>query len=215
MAGQKVDLREDEPSGSLHCEEAVPLIVKLNPGPIAQALIPHSPSTQSTSHQPFFQINDEQFRLLQLNVNGIKNKQIELASYLFDQDITVAAIQETKLRPGQKDPKLSGYTIIRQDRPDGNGGGLLLAVRTSVSFRKVALPTAAHHQLEQQAIEIHLGVGHVTIINVYLPTYSACPTGHPLIINHLAIYRDPSSLGISMLTMSSGICPSLTKEERN
>ncbi|KAH7724145.1 CBR-HMR-1 protein [Aphelenchoides avenae] len=67
------------------------------------------------------------FSVLQLNVNGLKNKAKELEALLVEQDILVAVLQETKLGPKQKTPKFSNYTIVRKDRTT-HGGGLAILV---------------------------------------------------------------------------------------
>ncbi|KAH7698723.1 hypothetical protein AAVH_34180, partial [Aphelenchoides avenae] len=54
------------------------------------------------------------FAVLQLNVNGLKNKNKELEALLTERDILVAVLQETKLGPKQKTPKFSNYTTERK-----------------------------------------------------------------------------------------------------
>ena len=59
------------------------------------------------------------------NANGIGNKQTELSIFLEAHNVEVAAIQKSKLRVHSRSPNNQNYTIIRQDRHLGPGGGLL------------------------------------------------------------------------------------------
>ena len=56
-------------------------------------------------------------RILQLNVNGIQSSVKELSEYLVRNQISVAVIQESKLRKKSKTPAIHGYSVIRKDRP--------------------------------------------------------------------------------------------------
>jgi hypothetical protein len=65
--------------------------------------------------------NTQKLKIVQLNVNGIKNKiteLIELAKQLKPEIIT---IQETKLKNTDKTPKIPHYTAARLDRTDRQG----------------------------------------------------------------------------------------------
>ena len=85
---------------------------------------PHAPSPPpSPAHTPT--MSDKTFNILQWNANGIGNKQTELSIFLEAHDIKVAAIQESKLTVQSRSPNIQNYTLVRQDRRQGPGGGLL------------------------------------------------------------------------------------------
>ena len=52
--------------------------------------------------------------LHQLNINGIRGKQTELATFLKKNKINIAKLQETKLDAKAKEPKIPGYMLIRE-----------------------------------------------------------------------------------------------------
>ena len=85
-------------------------------------LQPRTPSPPpSPAHTPT--ISDKTFNILQWNANGIGNKQTELSIFLEAHDVKVAAIQESKLTAQSRSPNIQNYTIVRQDRRQGPGGG--------------------------------------------------------------------------------------------
>ena len=96
---------------------------------------PHAPSPPpSPAHTPT--MSDKTFNILQWNANGIGNKQTELSIFLEAHDIKVAAIQESKLTAKSRSPNIQNYTIVRQDRRQGPGGGLLFFIHNTVSFTR-------------------------------------------------------------------------------
>ncbi|KAH7720537.1 hypothetical protein AAVH_12070 [Aphelenchoides avenae] len=102
------------------------------------------------------------FPVLQLNVNGLKNKAKELEALLTERDILLAVLQETKLGPKQKSPKFSNYTIVRKDRTT-HGGGLAILVHHRLVFTERALvqvPGDAHLEM---AVDVATKSGHLTV----------------------------------------------------
>ncbi|KAH7716799.1 hypothetical protein AAVH_15748 [Aphelenchoides avenae] len=118
------------------------------PGPLRDTPVPAPANTAETPNTP------RDFAVLQLNVNGLKNKAKELEALLTERNILVAVLQETKLGPKQKTPKFSNYTIVRKDRTT-HGGGLAILVHHRLVFTERALvevPGDAH--LEQMAVDL-------------------------------------------------------------
>ena len=70
-------------------------------------------------------MSDKAFNILQWNANGIGNKQMELSIFLEAHNVKVVAIQESKLTAQSRSPNIQNYTLVRQDRCLGPGGGLL------------------------------------------------------------------------------------------
>ena len=85
---------------------------------------PRAPSPPpSSAHEPA--MSDKSFNILQWNANGIGNKQTELCIFLEAHNVNVATIQESKLTAKSRSINIQIYTLVRHDRCQGPGGGLL------------------------------------------------------------------------------------------
>ena len=102
-----------------------------------QSRAPLPPPTPA--HMPT--ISDKTFNILQWNANGIGSKQTELSIFLEAHNVKVEAIQESKLTAKSRSPNIQNYTLVRQDRRLGPGGGLLFSIHNSVSFTRKPLST--------------------------------------------------------------------------
>ena len=71
-------------------------------------------------------------KILQYNCNGIKNKQTELVNWMKENDVKIAALQETKLSDKSKISDFSDYTLVRKDRKKDTGGGLAFLVNKTI-----------------------------------------------------------------------------------
>lgn len=129
----------------------------------------------------------EPLTILQINICGLRGKIDTVVNWMALRGITIAAVQETHLRPDATLACPPGYTIIREDRPAtrGRGGGLALIIHQSVRFRVFSLPPSQDGHLEQQAIEVRQGQTSVIIGNIYCPPASSCSAGHELSLSHL------------------------------
>ena len=155
------------------------------PSPSPPSPPPAPPPTPSSTPPPTSQPNPPKsfnIKILQLNCNGIRNKIAEISKWLIDNNVKIAAFQETKLT---KDAKFEvpNFTSVRKDRTKNKGGGLLLLVHDSINFSPVDLNITDDH-LEIQAIQVN----NLRIINAYLPPGSSCATGYnpsitPLLTN--------------------------------
>ena len=103
-------------------------------------LQPRAPSPPpSNTHTPT--MSDKTFNILQWNANGISNKQTELS--ILAHNVKVAAIQESKLTAKSRSTHIQNYTLVRQDRRQGPGRGLLFVIHNSVSFTRKPLSTTS------------------------------------------------------------------------
>jgi exonuclease III len=129
----------------------------------------------------------ESLTILQLNVNGLKGKLIEVVDFMQKHTITVAAIQETKLTARTKLPLTPGYTLVRADRGRNKGGGLAYLIHDSVPFReyKLTQPPGQEIHLECLAIAIKTKEEEMILTNVYIPPTSSCEAGYVPTIQHL------------------------------
>lgn len=64
-----------------------------------------------------------ELRVLQFNINGLNNKWEVLIAFLKENNIKIAAIQETKLTEKSKLGQAGDFTLIRKDRGHNKGGG--------------------------------------------------------------------------------------------
>ena len=126
---------------------------------------PPQPPTQPNQNPKNFNL-----KILQFNINGIKGKIDELSDWLLRNEVKLAAIQETKLRPNQTLPSIPQYTPVRKDRTRGNGGGVLFLVHESLLFER--LPEVSDDPFIEN---ISIKIDGITITNVYIPPESSCP----------------------------------------
>ena len=120
-------------------------------------------------------------KILQFNIDGIQTSRHELNLFHHENDVRVACIQETKLRPHHRDPSFPGYAFLCRDRPgDGGGGGIAFLIRHDVEFSPIDVSrlTNADRNLKLQAIKLHLRHYDFSIFNVYVPPASSCPAGY-------------------------------------
>ena len=104
------------------------------------------PTPSSTSAIPSFgpsHAPSSTFRILQLNLSGLRSRQVELLKFLQDEQIDVACVQETNLGGGVEPPRLNGWQLVdRKDRRvnrDGqptrtHHGGIAFFVREGVHY---------------------------------------------------------------------------------
>ena len=83
----------------------------------------HRPSSRS----------DINLIMMQVNINGIKNKLEELQLLIHDTHAYRITIQETKLTPKENTPKVHNFTIVRADRLHKAGGGLVTFIRDNIT----------------------------------------------------------------------------------
>ena len=112
---------------------------------------------------------------MQLNVNGIRSRKIELDHRLATDKPHIVCLQETKLKPNMSAPRFAGYnTAARQDRSlDSPGGGVIILVRDDMSYEPITNPYCASNSdpyTDCTAIKIHpLKIPPFTVINLYSP----------------------------------------------
>lgn len=105
-------------------------------------------------------------KVLQWNARGLLIHVAELKNYLNTtiNKPNVICIQESYLKP-QNFFDLPPYTVLRKDRPDQRGGGLVTLVGDEISFSIIE----DNPLLEALSIQINSSVGKIVIANVYHP----------------------------------------------
>ena len=127
----------------------------------ADATQTHRPSSKS----------ERNLIILQVNINGLRNKLEELKLLIHDTHADIITIQETKLTPKAKTPKIHNFTSVRTDRLHKAGGGLITLIRDNITFTATDIPsTIDTHGIELQMVKVHIGnTKHITIANIYIP----------------------------------------------
>ena len=99
-----------------------------------------SPPATPPTQPPPATTTTSKLNILQFNANGIGNKLSELELFLEKHNVKVAAIQESKLTSKSRNPRIQNFTTVRResrDRPQGQGGGLLISIHKSMDFHQL------------------------------------------------------------------------------
>ena len=115
--------------------------------------------------------------ILQVNINGIRNKLEELKLLIHDTQADIITIQETKLTPKANTPKVHNVTNRACCWLHKAGGGLLLFVWLitliidNITFNTTDIPSTINtHNTELQMVKVHINnTKHITIANMYIP----------------------------------------------
>ena len=109
-------------------------------GPCCETRNPLRPRSAAANVQQFPHRKEDLFGIGQININGLSKKIDEVLRLMEAQNITVMAIQETRLSANWNLPNTPGYVMIRQDRERDSGGGLAFIISVSIQFRQIKLP---------------------------------------------------------------------------
>ena len=91
------------------------------------------------------------------NINRLRNKLEELKLLIHDTQADIITIQETKLTPKAKTPKLHNFTAVRTDRLHKAGGGLVTLIRDNITFTTKDIPSTINtHNTELQMVKVHI-----------------------------------------------------------
>jgi exonuclease III len=114
---------------------------------------------------------------LQFNCNGVRNSLSELNSFLHENGVKVACLQETPLSAKTKDPSFPDFNLLRRDRLVGNGGGITILIHLSVSFYLIdtSALTQGDDVMELLGIFAKINGSPINIFNMYIPPASSCP----------------------------------------
>ena len=92
-----------------------------------------------------------------LNGDGIKNKLEELKLLIHDTHADIITIQETKLTPKVKTPKVHNFTAMRHDMLHKEGGGVITLIRDNITFTTTDIPSTINtHHTELQMVKVHI-----------------------------------------------------------
>ena len=117
---------------------------------------------------------NQQLTILQWNADGLTTKVIELTERLKEDNVDIANIQETKLKPHMKTPRIPGYRVAtRADRHGTRrGGGLITYIKDTIIFE--AGPKSTTQGTEVTSIKVRMSkTNWATITNVYVPPHNS------------------------------------------
>ena len=141
----------------------------------AAPVAPHTQPVPVEVSEPPVSSSRSTLRILQWNADGIRPKLAELEDRLRSLQIDIAVVQETKLKPSDRDPRIPGFSTIRKDRNNHDlglayGGGLLILIKEDLCFTQCRNPVPPRSNLESLAVKVKAAKGQwFTIANVYSP----------------------------------------------
>ena len=171
-----------------------------DPGPPPPPPSPPPPPTNAAHTAPARSYN---LKIVQLNVNGLKNKLDELIHWLHKNDVKIAALQETKLHEKSKLPNIPQYNLVREDRQRDKGGGVAYLIHESILFEK--LPKISDDPFIEN---ISIKIDDIKIMNLYIPPASSCPNDFDPTLNNILNHTDSIILG-DINAHDSLWCPTL------
>ena len=115
--------------------------------------------------------------ILQVNINGIKNKLEEGKLFIHDTHAYIITIQETKLFPKSSTPKVHNFTTLLVDRLHMAGGGLITLIRDNITFTTTDIPlTINTHNPEVQMVMLHIKTLNISQLQTFIYLLE---TAHP------------------------------------
>ena len=137
----------------------------------------HRTTNTTQTHRPSSK-SERNLIILQVNINGLRNKLEELKLLIHDTHADIITILETKLIPNAKTPKIHNFTSVRTDRLHKAGGGL---IRDNITFTTTDIPSTINtHNIELQMVKVHINnTKHITIANIYIPPRDTTSTNIP------------------------------------
>ena len=129
----------------------------------------HRTTNTTQTHRPSSK-SERNLIILQVNINGLRNKLEELKLLIHDTHADIITIQETKLTPKDKTPKIHNFTAVRTDRLHKAGGGLITLTRDNITFTTTEIPSTINtHDTELQMVKVHINnTKQITIANIYI-----------------------------------------------
>ena len=134
--------------------------------------------------------------ILQVIINGIKNKLEELKLLIHDTHVDIITIQETKLTPKANTPKVHNFNTVRADRLHKAGCERITFMRDNITFTTTDIPSTIntiHHHITTslQTVKVHINnIKHITIANIYISPRDSTSTHYITNIPHSVLTGD-------------------------
>ena len=100
----------------------------------------HRTTNTTQTHRPSSK-SERNLIILQVNINGPRNKLEEPKLLIHDTHADIFTIQETKLTPKAKTPKIHNFTAVHTNRLHKAGGGLITLFRDNITFITTDIPS--------------------------------------------------------------------------
>lgn len=113
-------------------------------------------------------------KLLLWNARAIARKCTELLDLLSRLSVDILVATETHLKPGMKF-NLPGFNIVRLDRTQTKGGGVLIAVRSNLKF--AVQPHYKTTVIEALGVVVPTQTGEILVIAAYCPKQCVSSNG--------------------------------------
>ena len=151
------------------------------------------PLAPTTTSKP----KDDTFNILQFNAKGIGNKLSELERFLEKHNVKLATLQESKFRSKSRKPRFQNFATVRRDRPQGQGGELLIFIHKLKNFQQhpQSPETLSDLHLEKLTISVELRNTELIISKIYIPPTTSCTVRYQPSIDHLLTTPDTLVLG--------------------
>ena len=133
----------------------------------------HRTKNTTQAHRPSSK-SERNLIIMQVNINKLE----ELKLLIQDTHAVIITIQETKLTPKVKTPKVHNFTTVRNNMLHKAGGGLITPIRDNIAFTTTDIPlTINTHNTELQMVNVHINnTKHITIANIYIPPRDSTST---------------------------------------
>ena len=119
--------------------------------------------------------------VLQYNIYSFNTRIEELLHYMEENQIKIAALQETWLSKKVKAKPTPNYTLVRKDREHDNnttkGGALAFLVHKSIPFNSIKSTIKDKHT-EELTIAIKEKDSQLYIRNIYIPPATSCQNNY-------------------------------------
>ena len=112
-------------------------------------------------------ILNKTIKILNWNARSLKANENELFNFLTVNNVHIAIITETFLKPNIKLKYDPNYVVHRYDRIQGSGGGVAIVIHRRIKHR--ALPHLETKVIETLGIEVQTELGILFIAAAYLP----------------------------------------------
>lgn len=107
-------------------------------------------------------------KICQWNATSVVNKKNMLSQFLYSNNITVIAIQESFLKP-HINFQIKDYNIIRKDRPTStHGGGVCILLHSSLKYEIINL-TVGNDPIEAVGCRFQVKNKSIVLANIYIP----------------------------------------------
>ena len=105
------------------------------------------------------------FQIAFWNACSLQCERYETEEFMNAHELEAVLICETWLQPGQRDPKIPGFTLHRTDRRDGEVGGPTIYVRNEIKHSASYVPD--FRQLQATAVTVETAKGLLRLTAYY------------------------------------------------